>query len=661
MNAVQVSVIIVSYNVRTFLDLCLDSVFRALDGITAEVFVVDNNSTDGSVEMVSKRYPKVHLIQNNFNAGFAKANNQAVLLSHGEFVHFLNPDTVTPEDFYTKTLQFMALHQDAGCLGPMLIDGKGKYAPDSKKAFPDFWTSVYKVTGLSKLFKSSTKFNHYYRTDLHRDKTAEVEILSGCCLLVRKEAMERAGGSFDETYFMFCEDVDLCYRLHLAGFKNFYFPEVSVIHYKGESTRKLTVKYMKIFYEAHALFVKKYYPKSAASLYIAALKSVLILRNFVYVSRHLFFIFKLFLFDTVLLIITSLIIKSFWFNNIVHTKPISLLEFLPTLLFFLIAWLVCLFLNGAYDKPFSLFKAGRGMIIGSILILAGYALFPLDYRFSRAVVLLSGMTGFVLILFFRWLLSLVGWIKLVPRGKLDYKAAIVSNEEPYKQTLRIIEKRPYHAAIIGRIAPVSANASTGGESDSDVLGEDCNLFYIQQQFRIDEFIFNGASISYQKIIQWMKVCSDTAFFKIQSSKSLNFIGSHYQKNNAETYLINQSFAIDTPSAKRNKRIVDLFLASFFLLFFPIIRLRVIDRKCFWGNIIQVFKGEKTWVGYIINKQKNSLLPKLKCPVLPPYKIIAEYQPDEKNENKMATFYAKDYNPMDDFQLIFINIRFLGNS
>lgn len=655
MNKIQVSVIIVSYNVQPFLDLCLDSVFRALISVNAEVFVVDNHSTDGSPEMVRSRYPKAKLICNRENTGFAKANNQAVALAEGRYIHFLNPDTVLPEDFYQQTLAYMDSHPEAGAIGPKLLDGKGGYALDSKKAFPSFWTSVYKVTGLSRLFNKSQKFNRYYRQDLSENEIATVEILSGCCLLVRQSAMTKAGGSFDEGYFMFCEDVDLCHRIGLAGFRNIYFPEVAIIHYKGESTRKLSLQYMKIFYSAHARFVKKYYPKKTGTFYINALGLILGLRNFFYVGRHFFSLFKLFFFDALILTTATLLIKQFWFQNIARITEQPFSFFLPSLLFFLFCWLGLLFLNGAYDKPFSLFKAGRGMLLGTLFVLAGYALFPLDYRFSRAVVLISGLVGFALILFIRWLFGVFGWISLVPRGKLDYKAVVVSDESHYQQTLSTLKHRTYYATIIGRIAPRTEPLT---QSSAELLGSDKDILNLQQQFKIDEIIFNAASNSYKQIIAQMQLCAAVSFFKIQASKSLFLVGSHNNKNTAEIYFVNQRYAIDAPSAKRNKRIMDLLLSCIFGILFPFLRFRVNHPQGFRQNIKSVFRGKKTWVGYQHTELKAGL-PKLRKGVIPPYKILADYQPDTANQIRLAKFYARDFSVWDDIPIILSNFRHLG--
>jgi GT2 family glycosyltransferase len=651
----QVSVIIVSYNVQAFLELCLDSVTRALDKVAGEIYVVDNNSSDGSVALVREKFPEVNLMVNRENVGFSKANNQALEMAAGAYIHFLNPDTVLPEDFYQKTLAFFKTNPQVGCLGPKLIDGKGAFAQDSKKAFPSFWISVYKVTGLSRLFKNSPHFNRYYRKDIEEGQCAEVEILSGCCLLVSRSALSSVGGGFDEAYFMYCEDVDLCHRIRLAGFRNYYFPDVTVIHYKGESTRKLSYHYMKVFYKAHALFVRKYYPKNLGTIYINALRLVLGLRNFVHWGRHLFSVFKMFLLDAILLALVTLLVKNFWFENIAQIPEYDSWSFFKTLFIFLVIWLGSLFLNGAYDKPFSLFKAGRGMVAGTLLVLAGYALFPVEYRFSRGVVLFSGMTAAIVVLLARWLLGKLKWIRLVPRGKVDYKAAVVSDAAHFLHTVSLLEAKAYHASVIGRVDP-------GIEplNPDSALGLIGNIRSLQAMYAIDEFIFNAAGLSYKKIIDAMQACGKRAFFKIQAAGQLTFVGSHYEKNNAEMYFVNQKYAIDMPGAKRNKRILDIIVALALGFLFPLLSLGMKQKKGFWNNIVQVLLGKKTWVAYDREITRNTQLPLLKPGVIPPYKVLAGYEPEGDNYLLLGEFYAKNYSVWDDLPFIKKNFRYLGN-
>src|SRR5690606_22227896 len=281
-----------------------------------------------------------------------------------------------------------------------------------------------------------------------------VEILSGCCLLVRRQAQDQAGGGFDEAYFMYCEDVDLCHRVRLAGFRNYYFPETTVLHYKGESTKKLSIQYMRVFYEAHALFVRKYYPRRLGTLYNFGLRTVLALRNLFALGKHFFSLFKLFLLDAILLVFTTLLIKDLWFSNFARVDETDADIFLTSFPVFILVWWLCLFVNGAGDKPFSLYKAAGGMLTGTLCVLAGYALLPESLRYSRAVVFFSGMSGTLVLLLARWALGKLKWIRLVPRGKLDYKTAIISDATHFPHSFESVQFIVVQFTILVRIDQV---------------------------------------------------------------------------------------------------------------------------------------------------------------------------------------------------------------
>ena len=649
----KVSVIIVSYNVQYFLELCLHSVIRSLKNIDSEIIVVDNNSSDQSCKLVTEQFPDVTFIANTDNAGFSKANNQGLAISQGKYIHFLNPDTVVGEDFYSETIAHLDANENIGCLGPRLIDGRGEYAIDSKKSFPSFWTSVYKLCGLSKMFPKSAIFNKYYAAQVKEYETAPVDILSGCCLLVRKSAMMEAGGGFDESYFMYCEDVDMCHRIGMKGYKNIYFPQVNVIHYKGESTRKLSYRYMKIFYEAHAHFVKKYYPKNLGIVYIASLRSVLALRNLLNWGRHLLSIFKMFLLDVLLLTLTTIGIKNFWFDSISQVQPQNNDVFFKTIPIFVIIWMLSLFFNGAYDKPFSLFKAGRGMTLGTIVVLAGYGLMPFEFRYSRGIVLFSGMTGTMVILMSRWILSLLNWIKLVPRGKVDYKAAIIGNETEFSATAKILQDNFYNLEILGRI-------SEENNFGKDDLGSIENLPFIQKLYRINELIFNSGSLSYTQIMKEMENCAPHAFYKIHVPDSKAIVGSNNSKHHAEEFSLDKRYHINSASSKRNKRLVDILISASLLLSLPISIFFVDDKSAFVGNIFRVFSGTYTWVGYSLSEAQLQHLPVLKSPVLPPYIIIAGFNLDAANKGRLAEQYAHSSSVLDDLRIVWINFKYLGN-
>ena len=203
----------------------------------AEVFVVDNNSVDGSVEMVQDRFPWVMLIANKENTGFSVANNQAIKESKGEYVLLLNPDTLVEADTFEKTVGFMDAHREAGGLGVRMVDGKGDFLPESKRSLPTPEVAFYKIFGLSSFFPKSKRFGKYHLGFLDEKNTHEVEVLSGAFMMMRKKTLDEVG-LLDETFFMYGEDIDLSYRIIKGGYKNYYFPEARIIHYKGESTKK---------------------------------------------------------------------------------------------------------------------------------------------------------------------------------------------------------------------------------------------------------------------------------------------------------------------------------------------------------------------------------------------------------------------------------------
>ncbi len=262
----QLSIIIVNYNVKFFLEQCLCSVIKAVKNIDAEIFVVDNNSSDGSKEFFTNRFPQVKFTWKKENTGFAKANNEALQFATGERILFLNPDTIIPEDCFEKCLAFFSTAQNIGALGVRMIDGSGSYLPESKRGFPSLFTSACKMCGFTKLFPHSKSFANYYLGHLAEKEINEVDVLSGAFMMADKKLLDKVG-SFDETFFMYAEDIDLSYRIQKAGYKNYYFPDTTILHFKGESTQKKSVQYIRNFYGAMLLFVKKHYGMLPASFY----------------------------------------------------------------------------------------------------------------------------------------------------------------------------------------------------------------------------------------------------------------------------------------------------------------------------------------------------------------------------------------------------------
>ncbi|HEU0136440.1 MAG TPA: glycosyltransferase family 2 protein [Flavobacterium sp.] len=256
----QLSVIILNYNVRYFLEQCVLSVQKAIQEIDAEIIVVDNNSQDDSCAMIRQRFPGVRLIQNEHNLGYPKGNNIGVAVAKGEYICILNPDTVLAENTFTKILAFAENQKDLGIVGVRLIDGAGNFLPESKRGVPTPFVAFTKVTGLYKIFPKW--FGKYYAQHLSDNQTGKVDVLVGAFMVMKKRLYQEVGG-FDESCFMYSDDVDLSYMVLKSGRSNYYYADTTIIHYKGESTIKDHM-YMRRFREAMNFFYKKHFRASAA-------------------------------------------------------------------------------------------------------------------------------------------------------------------------------------------------------------------------------------------------------------------------------------------------------------------------------------------------------------------------------------------------------------
>jgi len=256
----ELSIIIVNYNVKHFLEQCLKSVYKALNGIEAEIIVVDNNSVDGSLNLIREKFNEVILVSNKKNSGFSVANNQGIKMAKGNNILLLNPDTIVQEDTFIKCLEFLDNHKDAGALGVKMYDGNGRFLPESKRGLPTPIVAFYKIFGLAYLFPQSKVFGNYHLGFLSKNKDHKVDILSGAFMMIKKEVLEKVG-LLDEAFFMYGEDIDLSYRIKKAGYETSYFSQTNIIHYKGESTKKSSINYVFVFYRAMVIFAEKHFSK----------------------------------------------------------------------------------------------------------------------------------------------------------------------------------------------------------------------------------------------------------------------------------------------------------------------------------------------------------------------------------------------------------------
>jgi GT2 family glycosyltransferase len=598
----KVSVIIINYNVKYFLEVCLHSVLRALKPYESEVIVVDNNSRDGSNEMVAEKFPGVILVANKDNKGFSKANNQGVAIAKGEYIMFLNPDTVLPEDFFQKTIPYLDVHPEAGALGPKIIDGKGQFSPDGKKSFPTLSVAIFKTTGINKLFPKSPYFNKYYAVHVKDNETAPVDVLSGCCMMVRSKVITEVGGAFDEDYFMYCEDVDLSYRIQKAGYKNIYYPEATMIHYKGESTRKATLSYVRIFNEALATFVKKHYSKQQASLFILFINIGIVLRAILSLVKQIFKVLRMPLFDALILLLTLWFMKEFWVGEVKNIQPISINLVLATFPVYIFLWIGSMYLNGAYDQSYRALRVVRGMLIGTVLILAYYGLLEKEMRYSRAIIVLSGFVGTVLLLGFHELLHRLGIFKFIPYDTIPKKAAIVADEKNYEQTAATLQLVHYAPEVAGRISVENTNIqipnskfqipNSKSQIPNSTLGNIGDLKQLLYTGGIDEVIFCVNGLTYQEILNNMQLCGGQYDYKIHLQGSQSFVGSNSSHTAGDLYTLDLSYNLNSFAQQRNKRVFDMVSALLFMLIVPVAVFMVRKPGGYLRNCLAVLAGRK---------------------------------------------------------------------
>ena len=632
----SISVIIVNYNVEYFLEQCLNSVQKGLEKINGEVFVVDNNSIDGSVQMVKDKFPSIKLIENKKNVGFSTANNQAIKEANGEFILLLNPDTVIEEDTLLKTVNFMKSRPKSGGLGVRMVDGKGKFLPESKRGLPTPKVAFYKIFGLSKIFPTSKKFGQYHLGHLSEFKTNKVDILSGAFMLMRKKALNEVG-LLDETFFMYGEDIDLSYRIQKGGYENYYFPETRIIHYKGESTKKSSINYVFVFYKAMVIFAQKHFSSKNAKLFSNLINTAIYLRASVAIIQR--FIKKMIIPVIDIISITTLLFIStqLWENSSIKFPDEVLKLSLPA---YTSIWLLSNLFSGSFDKPIILKRFIKGNIIGTLVILIVYALLPKEWQFSRLFIL----TG-TLISFFYFLFSRIIFHFILKEYNLNISSnknfAIVGSEEEIKRVSEIIKITSKHTPNI-----FSVNIKSKSENSIGIISQLDQITHIHD---INEVIFCAKDTSAHEIIKWMTTLnSDKINFKIAQPDSLSLIGSNSIETAGDHYVLNIN-SITNKINIRNKRTFDLVISTMLLITSPL-NIWLFKRKSnFLKNILNVIIGQKSLIGYHDLDEKSEInLPKIKKGILSNNDLINK--PNKIND-KLNLIYARDYKILKDLQIL----------
>ncbi|MGQ7868439.1 glycosyltransferase [Sunxiuqinia sp. sy24] len=647
----KLSIIIVNYNVRYFLEQCLHAVQNACSTIDAEIFVVDNNSVDGSCHMVREKFPAVCLIANKNNKGFSKANNQAIRQAQGEYILLLNPDTLVEEDSFVNCLNFMDGHPDAGGLGVPMIDGKGRFLPESKRGLPTPEVAFYKVFGLAKLFSHSARFARYYLGHLDKKQTHEVDVLAGAFMLLRRSVLYEVGW-LDEDYFMYGEDIDLSYRITKAGFKNYYFAGTTIIHYKGESTKKGSINYVKIFYQAMIIFARKHFSKGRAGTFSLLINLAIYFRALLALSNRIIKTIAFPVADALVIYGGFLWLLPHW-EQYKYTPDHYPPEFLKMVVpIYILIWLTGIWLAGAYHKPIKLIKLIKGILWGSIGILIFHSLVNESLRFSRALILIGAAWTYFSLLGYRYLLSQSqSKIALFERNQKK-RVVILAHEDEAKRIGQLIEQSHIKIKVIG-IVPPSEQHATKSE-----LGNLSQLSEIIRIHKIEELIFSAVDLSSQQIISIMLDLSKLNLdYKIAPPKSLSIIGSNSIDTAGDLYVIHLN-AITKERNRQNKRLLDFILSILFLISYPASWWSVDHKKGFFSNILEVLWASKSWVGFAGNSETQSNLPKIKPGILTP---VDKFEEDLSEEKKLEIdmVYAQNYSILQDVEIILNAWKNLG--
>ncbi len=650
----DLSIIIVNYNVCYFLEQTLKSVYSSIHNLKMEVFVVDNASIDGSVAMVKSKFGEVKLIESKENLGFSKANNLAILQSTGKYILLLNPDTVVQNDTFAKCFSYMEQQPKAGGLGVYMVDGKGKFLPESKRGMPTPWVAFYKITGLSNIFPTSKKYGKYHLGYLNNEQIAEIDILSGAFMWLRKSTLDNIG-LLDEDYFMYGEDIDLSYRITKGGYKNIYFPETRIIHYKGESTKKSSLNYVYVFYNAMAIFANKHFTNSYAKSFSFLITIAIWAKAFISFFSNIIKKYSHLTLDIILILFGTIFLKNFWQEyvkykdtNIVYPSNFSSIV-IPIYTFL---WIIVAYFSGSYDKPYKIHRIIRGVALGGIFISALTNFVDL-YRYSKAIIILGSIWAMIVMILTRYVYTIIRHKKFNFEDKKDTKIIIVGSQIEADRVIAIIKNLDKKINYLGFIT-----ADDYEKSYHNYLGKLSNIIDIVTIYKPDEVIFCSKNMPTQEIISLMvKLDSRTIDFKIVPDESNFIIGSNSKDTQGELYAMDISLNITTKENIRSKRLTDVVVSIFLIALFPLVIFFINNKLNFYKKIFKILIGKNTFVGY---KNPNAtILPRLKSGVLTPATEFENYSLDNKTIEKLDLIYAKNYQPSDDWNIISKNFKKIG--
>ncbi|HEX7356103.1 MAG TPA: glycosyltransferase [Ignavibacteriaceae bacterium] len=647
----DLSIIIVNYNVKEFLQNLIHSIEKATLNLTKEIIIVDNASDDGSVDFIKDKFPEVKLIANKKNLGFGKANNLGLKIAAGEYILLINPDTLVAEDTFEKMIQFFNDTPSAGLAGCKILNPDGTLQLACRRSFPGPWTSFTKVTGLSTLFPKSKIFARYNLTYLDENKSYEVDAISGSFMMMRRSVYDKVGG-FDEQFFMYGEDLDLCYRIQKSGFKVYYVHSTQIIHYKGESTKRSSLDETRVFYNAMHLFVKKHL--SSSLLVGMILRSAIVVRSifaFIGVRKLIFisFILDFIFFDLCLFAAEKI------YHNISDWKgfpyyAIPIVYSVPALIQLFVSFAIG---NHKKDK-LSVSKTLLSIII-SLPVLTSLTFFFKDFAFSRAIVLITYF--FLFIVLSAWRIAF----------KIIFKASLIDDELKQKRTLivglddsalqigkKIRKKKTDRRSVVGLIG--FSNKNIGDKLESfEVIGTDQNIKRVIRENKINEIIFSSGELSYNKMMEIVGKCrEENVEFKIVGNNLDFIVGKTAVTLLDDMPVIELNYNITQPQQRFIKGLFDysIVLPSLIFLYpFIFFKSKVLNKQSDFTKFVmgfaKVVSGKASLVGPETSDQtEDNFLGKKG---LTGYWYIENGNPEELE--KLNFYYAKNQNIWLDIEIL----------
>jgi GT2 family glycosyltransferase len=645
----QLSVIIVNYNVKHFLEQCLFSVEKAITGIDAEVIIVDNHSQDNSVAFLQTQFPSFTFLSNTENKGFSMACNQGFAVAKGQYLLFLNPDTIVPEDCFSKCISFLSSHTAAGALGIRMVDGRGKFLKESKRAFPSPLTALYKLSGLSALFPQSRTFGQYHLEYLPEYENHEVDVLAGAFMMIKREVLEKTG-SFDETFFMYAEDIDLSYRIQKSGYKDFYFAESSIIHFKGESTRKLSLNYVRMFYTAMNLFVKKHYHDNRAGWFNVIIHIAIWVRGILSGIGKFIERIGLPLVDAFVIFLSFNVVRILWSRLVRPDVDYNFPLFWISVPLFTFIYLLVAYYAGLYDRRYNRSRLIPSSLISTITLLAVYSLLPERFRFSRAIVFLSGIFSFFLISLLRRLLVYWNVLNDTKQTEVHPKTLITADQKEYENTLQLMTDAGLRERVVGRIAV--------DENDAGAIGHWKKIRQLADGFSFNEVIFCMGTLSFGNSIDALQQIPRNVTAKFHSIGSHSIVGSDSKDLSGEALTKENGYKLSDPYNLRLKRLADFFISLLLILTYPVHLFMIRKPVSFLKNCFLVLFGRRTWIGYAVNEK---YLPVIRKGIIACNGAPSSYpqQFPEESLKMVDQWYARDYELVNDLRLLLRSYRRLG--